>query len=187
MFDNIDKNGGTILSQNINRTSHGSIKKSKDMDILNNIDLFRSLVEGTKERIKYEINAFFSDVEEMDTDNNETTIKAGDTDKKTQEYYNKFALFINDNSMGNMMLLDQYTNKATEYRDANFSGKRKFVLTKRDDKIKNDAVRNYPIPIGTYEVLMGKYIDENSSEQWLMGERKKYLENMVKVLKDYYK
>lgn len=161
IYDNID-----IPAQDISFSKHGE-KKDNIVDNSNR-DKIRAFLRGTKERIDESILLFFRKDESIKPDDNKLGIK---------EDYKTLASFINDNSMGNMMLLPVEINRAGKYRDANFSGKRKFVVDKE----------TVFLPVGTSNVLMGKYIDlETSTEQWLMNERKEYLNDLIHTMSKYY-
>ena len=155
-----------ISAQDISFSNHG---KKKDIIVDDtNREKIRAFLRGTKERIEERISLFFRKDE---------SIKSEDNVLGAQTDYTTFASFINDNSMGNMMLLPVEINRAGKYRDVNFSGKRKFVVDKG----------NVFLPVATSNVLMGKYIDlETSTEQWLMNERKEYLNDMVLTMSKYY-
>ncbi|MCM1088331.1 MAG: DUF262 domain-containing protein [Muribaculaceae bacterium] len=155
-----------ISAQDISFSNHG---KKKDVIVDDtNREKIRAFLRGTKERIEEKIHLFFRKDESINPENNVLGV---------QTDYTTFASFINDNSMGNMMLLPVEINRAGKYRDVNFSGKRKYVVDKG----------NVFLPVATSNVLMGKYIDlESSTEQWLMNERKEYLNDMVLTMSEYY-
>lgn len=155
-----------IAAQNITFGNHG---KKRDIIVDDtNREIIRAFLRGTKVRIEEKIGLFFKKDESINPEN----YSLG-----AQTDYTTFASFVNDNSMGNMMLLPVEINRAGKYRDVNFSGKRKFVVDKG----------NVFLPVATSNVLMGKYIDlETSTEQWLMNERKEYLNDMVLTMSKYY-
>lgn len=155
-----------IAAQDLSFGNHGK-KRAIIVDVSSR-DKIRAFLLGTKERIEEKIRLFFKKDESI----NPSDYKLGaSTD------YVTFAAFVNDNSMGNMMLLPVSINRAGKYRDVNFSGKRKFVVDKE----------TVFLPIATSNVLMGKYIDlETSSEQWLMKERKEYIMDMIHSMSKYY-
>jgi hypothetical protein len=155
-----------ISAQDLSFSNHG---KKRDV-IVNDAsrDKIRAFLLGTKERIEESIRLFFKKDE---------SINPSDYRLGAQTDYRTLAAFINDNSMGNMMLLPVSINRAGKYRDVNFSGKRKYVVDKE----------TVFLPIATSNVLMGKYIDlETSTEQWLMNERKEYIMDMISSLSKYY-
>lgn len=155
-----------IQAQDISFGNHGS-KRERIVDDKSR-EKIRAFLKGTKKRIEYSIQLFFEKDESINPSN---------YDLGQQADYKNWAAFVNDNSMGNMMLLPVEINRAGKYRDVNFSGKRKFVVDKG----------NVFLPVATANVLMGKYIDlETSTEQWLMNERKEYLNDMINTMKVYY-
>ena len=156
-----------IQGQDLSLSRHGTMKTTPINE--NNKDLFFSFFKGTASRIEEVISRFFA--------RPETSINSQSDDKGSVEDYRTFASLINDNSMGNMMLLPQKVNIAYEYRNANFAGKRQYVANNKD----------VYLPIGTSNVLMGQFIDlSSSSEQWLMEERLKYIKDLIKVITDYF-
>ena len=160
-------NNENYQAQDISFGNHGEKRENVVND--KNRDRIRAFLKGTKERIEDRIELFFKKDESIDPQNNV---------KGVQEDYNNWAAFVNDNSMGNMMLLPVEINRAGKYRNVNFSGKRKFVV---------EDERTVFLPVATNNVLMGKYIDlETSTEQWLMNERKEYLRDMIKTMQNYY-
>ncbi len=133
-----------------------------------NREKFRAFFKGIVYRIEESIHSFFRKDE---------SISSLDKDLGQQSDYQIWAAFVNDNSMGNMMLLPMDINRAGNYSDKNFSGKRKYMVDKG----------HVFLPIATSNVLMGKFIDlETSTEQWLMKERKTYLNDMITVMQAYY-
>ena len=155
-----------IQSQDITFGNHGPKREQIIND--DSREKIRAFLEGTKERIEDRIQLFFE---------KDKTIDPTDSNLGLQADYKNWTAFVNDNSMGNMMLLPADINHDRKYSDVNFSGKRKFVVDKG----------NVFLPVGTSNVLMGKYIDlETSTEQWLMNERKEYLKDMIETMKDYY-
>jgi hypothetical protein len=155
-----------IAAQDLNFGNHGS-KRANIVDD-NSREKIRAFLSGTKYRIEEQICAFFMKDEK---------INPSDYNLGSKQEYKTFAAFINDNSMGNMMLLPVSINRAGRYRDVNFSGKRKFVVDKE----------TVFLPVATSNVLMGKYIDlETSTEQWLMNERKEYILDMISSMRRYY-
>lgn len=165
-FLNIIYDNTGIPAQNITFNNHGI--KNKVIINDDNREHFKALFIGTIKRIQFSILDFFKKDE---------SINPGDKEKGVQDNYRTWAAFVNDNSMGNMMLLPADINRAGRYRDANFSGKRKYVV----------ELENIFLPIGTSNVLMGKFIDlESSTEQWLMRERMTYLKDMNKKLNAYF-
>lgn len=159
-------NNTGISAQDISFGNHGK-KKDNIVDDASR-DKIRAFLSGTKERIEESICLFFKKDESIDP----SDCKLG-----IQTDYRTFAAFINDNSMGNMMLLPVSINRAEKYKNVNFSGKRKYVVNER----------TVFLPIATSNVLMGKYIDlENSTEQWLMNERKEYITDMISTMSKYY-
>lgn len=156
-----------IPAQDITFGNHGPKKENIVED--SNREKIRAFLLGTKKRIEEGINAFFKKDESISP---EDTLLGNPTD------YTTFAAFVNDNSMGNMMLLTVGINRAGKYRDANFRGKRKYVAEKDVSVF---------LPIATSNVLMGKYIDpQTSTEQWLMNERRAYLNDMIQTMIKYY-
>ena len=163
IYDNKD-----ILAQDVNLTRHG--KKKEKIVNENNKEKFRAFFKGTIYRINETINEFFEKDE---------SINPKETNKGIREEYRTLAAFVNDNSMGNMMLLPSGINRASKYSNENFSGKRKYIA---------ELEENVFLPIGTSNVFMGKFIDlETSTEQWLMKERLNYLKDMIEVMKKYYR
>lgn len=163
---NIIYDNSGISAQDISFGNHG--KKKDNIVDESNRDKIRAFLKGTKERIEESIRLFFRKDESIKPDN---VILGVQTD------YTTLAAFINDNSMGNMMLLPVEINRAGKYRDVNFSGKRKYVVDKG----------TVFLPVATSNVLMGKYIDlETSTEQWLMNERKEYLNDLIQTMSNYY-
>lgn len=155
-----------ISAQDLSFGNHG--KKRPQIVDDDSREKIRAFLLGTKYRIEERIRAFFMKDESIDP---------SDYRLGTQNDYKTFAAFVNDNSMGNMMLLPVSINRAGKYRDVNFSGKRKFVVDKE----------TVFLPIATSNVLMGKYIDlETSTEQWLMNERKEYITDMINSMSKYY-
>ena len=155
-----------ISAQDLSFGNHG--KKKKNIVDDTSRDKIKAFLIGTKFRIEEKIREFFKKDE---------SINPSDYSLGTQTNYDTLAAFINDNSMGNMMLLPVSINRAGKYRDVNFSGKRKFVVDKG----------TVFLPIATSNVLMGKYIDlETSTEQWLMNERKEYIMDMISSMSKYY-
>ena len=135
----------------------------------NNLQLFISFIKGTKIRIDEKLSQFFIKGDHIDSNN---------FDKETTNQYTTFADFINDNSMGNMMLLPATVNRDGIYRSANFDGKRKRVSEMKD----------VFLPVASTSVLLGKYNKLGSSvRQWLMDERLIYLQDMIETMTDYYK
>ena len=164
-LDLIYDNSG-IQKQNVTLTVHG--KKRQEIVNEENAEKVAAFFRGTVERIKEIIDGFFAGGDH---------INPGDYNIGQPRDYDSFADFINDNSMGNMMLLPADINRNSYYRAENFSGKRKYVI----DKCKGF------LPVATLNVLIGKYIDlSTSTEQWLMGERKAYMNDMIDTLSDYY-
>lgn len=163
---NVVYDNSGIQAQDISFSNHG---KKKDCIVNDeNRSKIKAFLLGTKERIEESINAFFIKDESINPENRTLGV---------QTDYTTFAAFINDNSMGNMMLLPVEINRAGNYRDVNFNGKRKYVVDKE----------TVFLPIATSNVLMGKYIDlETSTEQWLMNERIEYLKDMINVMQKYY-
>ncbi len=155
-----------ISAQDLSFGNHG--KKRPQIVNDDSREKIRAFLLGTKYRIEERIRAFFMKDE---------SINPSDYRLGTQNDYKTFAAFVNDNSMGNMMLLPVSINRAGKYRDVNFSGKRKFVVDKE----------TVFLPIATSNVLMGKYIDlKTSTEQWLMNERKEYITDMINSMSKYY-
>lgn len=155
-----------ISAQDISFGNHG--KKKEQIIDDDSREKVRAFLKGTKERIEESIQLFFIKDESIDPEDDRLGQQAD---------YNTLAAFVNDNSMGNMMLLPVEINRAGKYRDVNFSGKRKFVVDKG----------NVFLPVATSNVLMGKYIDlETSTEQWLMNERREYLNDMIHTMSAYY-
>ena len=163
---NIVYDNTSINAQDLSFGNHG--KKKKNIVDDTSREKIRAFLLGTKYRIEERIREFFKKDESIDPSDYRLGIQ---TDYKT------LAAFVNDNSMGNMMLLPVSINRAGRYRDVNFSGKRKFVVDKG----------TVFLPIATSNVLMGKYIDlETSTEQWLMNERKEYIIDMINSMSQYY-
>ena len=163
---NIVYDNSGISAQDLSFGNHGNKKKQIVDDASR--EKIKSFLLGTKYRIEESIREFFKKDE---------SINSKDYSLGVQTDYETLAAFINDNSMGNMMLLPVSINRAGKYRDVNFSGKRKFVVDKG----------TIFLPIATSNVLMGKYIDlETSTEQWLMNERKEYIMDMIGSLSKYY-
>ena len=157
-----------IPAQDISFSKHGPKKENIVED--SNREKIKAFLLGTKRRIEEGINAFFKKDESI---NPEDTSLGNPTD------YTTFAAFVNDNSMGNMMLLTVGINRAGRYRDANFRGKRKYVAEQTEAGVF--------LPVATSNVLMGKYIDlQTSTEQWLMNERRAYLKDMIQTMIKYY-
>lgn len=157
-----------IPAQDISFSKHGPKKENIVED--SNREKIKAFLLGTKRRIEEGINAFFKKDESI---NPEDTSLGNPTD------YTTFAAFVNDNSMGNMMLLTVGINRAGRYRDANFRGKRKYVAEQTEAGVF--------LPVATSNVLMGKYIDlQTSTEQWLMNERRAYLKDMILTMIKYY-
>lgn len=164
---NIVYDNNAIPAQNLSFGNHGSKRDTIIVDDVSR-DKIRAFLVGTKYRIEEGIRAFFRKDEGIDSRDNSLGI---------QTDYETLAAFVNDNSMGNMMLLPVSINRAPGYRDVNFSGKRKFVVDKG----------TVFLPIATSNVLMGKYINlETSTEQWLMNERKEYIMDMISSMSKYY-
>lgn len=163
---NVVYDNAGIAGQDLTFGNHG---KKRDIIVDDNSrEKIRAFLLGTKERIEESIRAFFK---------KDTSINPSDRNLGIQANYTTLAAFVNDNSMGNMMLLPVSINRAGKYRDANFSGKRKFVVNKE----------TVFLPVVTSNVLMGKYIDlETSTEQWLMNERKEYIQDMISSMTKYY-
>ena len=156
-----------IPAQNLSFGNHG-IKRETIIVDDSSRDKIRAFLLGTKERIEEKIRLFFKKDEGINPSNDWLGVP---TD------YVTFSAFVNDNSMGNMMILPVSINRAKEYSNANFSGKRKFVVD----------MKTVFLPIATSNVLMGKYIDlETSTEQWLMNERKEYIMDMINSMTKYY-
>lgn len=156
-----------ISAEYVSFGNHGT-KKSQIVDDASR-EKIRAFLKGTQYRIEESIRVFFKKDE---------SIKPSDNRLGVQSDYKTLAAFVNDNSMGNMMLLPVSINRAGKYRDVNFSGKRKFVV---------DKGTTIFLPIATSNVLMGKYIDlETSTEQWLMNERKEYIMDMISSMSKYY-
>ena len=148
-------------------SNHGPKREKGSMINDGNRELVMSFLKGTNCRIKAMMDQFFSHV----------SINSMDYEKGISSDYRTFAVFLNDNSMGNMMYLQKRINDAGAYRNTNFNGKRRYVA----------GLDNVFLPVATSQVIMGKYIDlESSTEQWLMGERRAYLEDMIKSLQKYY-
>jgi len=148
-------------------SNHGPKREKGSMINDGNRELVMSFLKGTNCRIKAMMDQFFSHV----------SINSMDYEKGISSDYQSFAVFLNDNSMGNMMYLQKRINDAGAYRNTNFNGKRRYVA----------GLDNVFLPVATSQVIMGKYIDlESSTEQWLMGERRAYLEDMIKSLQKYY-
>lgn len=165
---NIIYNNQGIPKDYVNLKNHG--KKKEKIVNEDNVEKIRAFFKGTIYRIDQNINEFFKRDEKIDS---------REYAKGKSDDYKTFATFINDNSMGNMMLLPLEINRATKYRNANFSGKRKYIV---------EQEQNLFLPIGTANILMGKFIDlHTSTEQWLMKERMNYIEDMIEVMKKYYK
>lgn len=163
---NIVYDNTAIPAQDLSFGNHGN-KRDNIIDD-NSRDKIKAFLRGTKYRIEESIHAFFKKDE---------SINPSDYSLGIQTDYQTLAAFVNDNSMGNMMLLPVSINRAGRYRDVNFSGKRKFVVDKG----------TVFLPIATSNVLMGKYIDiETSTEQWLMNERKEYIMDMISSMSKYY-
>ncbi len=163
---NIVYDNSGISAQDLSFGNHGN-KRAHIVDDASR-EKIRSFLLGTKYRIEGSIRAFFKKDE---------SISPSDYRLGVQTDYDTLAAFVNDNSMGNMMLLPVSINRAGKYRDVNFSGKRKFVVDKG----------TVFLPIATSNVLMGKYIDlETSTEQWLMNERKEYIKDMIGSMSKYY-
>ncbi len=163
---NIVYDNSGIPAQDISFGNHGT-KRAQIVDDTSR-EKIRSFLVGTKYRIEDRIRAFFKKDE---------SINPSDYSLGVQTDYVTLAAFMNDNSMGNMMLLPVSINRAGKYRDVNFSGKRKYVVDKG----------TVFLPIATSNVLMGKYIDlETSTEQWLMNERKEYIMDMISSMSKYY-
>ena len=163
---NIVYDNSGISAQDLSFGNHGN-KRAHIVDDASR-EKIRSFLLGTKYRIEESIRAFFKKDE---------SISPSDYRLGVQTDYDTLAAFVNDNSMGNMMLLPVSINRAGKYRDVNFSGKRKFVVDKG----------TVFLPIATSNVLMGKYIDlETSTEQWLMNERKEYIKDMIGSMSKYY-
>lgn len=157
-----------IPTEYVTLTNHGK-KKTKIVN-KENVAKIRTLFVGSIYRINEKIDEFFKRDEKIDSRELNLGLKSD---------YNTYATLINDNSMGNMMLLPLEINRATKYKNVNFSGKRKYIIEQEQTLF---------LPIGTANVLMGKFIDlETSTEQWLMNERKNYIEDIIEVMKKYYK
>lgn len=164
-----------IPIQDISFSNHGN-KKDIIVDDSNR-EKIRAFLQGTKYRIEEEVHSFFKKDE---------SIKPEDKSLGNKTDYTTFAIFVNDNSMGNMMLLPAEINRAGGYRDLNFSNKREFMDNPESDKGKFESVSIF-LPVATSNVLLGKYIDlKTSTEQWLMNERKKYLNDMIQTMEKYY-
>ena len=163
---NIVYDNAGISAQDLSFGNHG--KKRTIIVDANSREKIRAFLLGTKDRIEESIRAFFK---------KDNSIDPVDRSLGIQTDYITLAAFVNDNSMGNMMLLPVSINRAGKYRDVNFSGKRKYVVDKG----------TVFLPIATSNVLMGKYIDlETSTEQWLMNERKEYILDMISSMTKYY-
>lgn len=85
--------------------------------------------------------------------------------------------YLKDNSMGNMALLTRSDNSTVSNKD--FIKKRQKVI----EKVSKGSF----VPIGTTNVFYGVYNDESNlnSNMWLPCHRKKYLESLIKLIKDY--
>lgn len=156
-----------IQGQDLSLSKHGNMHEHIITE--SNKELFFSFFKGTASRIEELISKFF--------ERPIVSIDSQSDNKGSADDYKTFASLINDNTMGNMMLLPKKVNIAYEYRNANFAGKRKYVANNKD----------VYLPVGTSNVLMGQFIDlGNSSEQWLMEERYKYINDLIKVITDYF-
>lgn len=156
-----------IQGQDLSLSRHGEMRNNIINE--NNKELFFSFFKGTASRIEEVISKFF--------ERPSASIDSQSDDKGSVEDYRTFSSLINDNSMGNMMLLPKKVNIAYEYRNTNFAGKRKFIANNKD----------IYLPVGTSNVLMGQFIDlSSSSEQWLMEERFNYINDLIKVITDYF-
>ena len=167
-----------IPAKDLSFGNHGSKKENIIVDDVSR-EKIRGFLLGTKYRIEEDINTFFGKRKKSkkEKDEKDKSIDPKDKELGIQADYKTFAVFINDNSMGNMMLLPSSINRGSKYRNVNFNGKRKFIV---DEKTAF-------LPVATANVLMGKYIDlETSTEQWLMNERKEYIEDMIETMNNYY-
>ena len=155
-----------IASKDVGLDRHGP--RNRTIVNANNIDLLFSLLKGTVYRINKKIDDFFIKTK---------SISPSDTEKGNPNDYTAFADYINDNSMGNMMLLPAKINRDGKYRAANFAGKRK-----RFTEIENTFT-----PVASSNVLMGKFNDLRSGiQQWLMAERLSYLKDMIGMISNYF-
>ena len=132
-----------------------------------NFQLLITFIGAISGHIEDKVNKFFKKGEPIDSEK----------PKVKEDDYKTFSDFINDNSMGNMMLLPKFVNGDGEYRSNNLDGKRKRV----------SEMKNVFLPIASTNVLLGKYNELGSGvRQWLMEERKKYLEDMINTMTGYY-
>ena len=158
----------------ISDTNHGNMKNP--VVNIDNEKVFKGFFYGLCCRIEENIKGFFQT----------TSIESSDTMKQSQETYcSSWQHFFNDNSLGNKMLLQSGINRAAAYSNKVFSEKREYVIGE-DYITKNNPNRLF-FPIGTMNVFMGKFLEMGkTTHQWLMGERYRYIKDIISVLENYF-
>ena len=187
------------FGNNLSLEKNGGPRKVDTQNYADYTEKVMTFLEGTADRIERIINEFFSYVDNIDNVNNGadcddenekndegTKISPRDKNKETQQYYSRcWKFFMNDNTFGNMMLLDYRINRNPNYRNVCFDEKREYVFSPDKIQLKNKDERIF-LPIGTQDVYNGRYLEKDFSGRWLMGERKRYIEGMIDTLIRYF-